>query len=59
MKKLFEFLVSNGGKIVSSASLTELEWTHAQAKYRTYVDEAGFGFAWIPEKEICNDIPAN
>lgn len=56
MKKLFDLLAANGGKIVSSSSLTELEIAHARAKDRFYVDENGLGFAFIPEKEECNTI---
>lgn len=49
MKELFEKLKMNKGKIVSSASCTELEISEARVSARFYVDEDGFGFVYFPE----------
>ena len=48
MKKLLEKLINEQGRIVSSASLDEEDIRQAQASNRFWVDENGFGFAWIP-----------
>jgi hypothetical protein len=47
--ELFELLKS-GGKIVSSASCTELEIAQARSCDRMYVDKNGFGFVYFPSK---------
>jgi hypothetical protein len=48
--ELFQKL-KNGGKIVSSASCTELEIAQAKACGRIYVDEQGYGFIYLPENK--------
>lgn len=45
---LFELLVYNGGKIVSSNSVSVNEINQARASNRMLVDENGLGFIWIP-----------
>lgn len=55
MKELFE-LIKQGGKIVSTAQLSNLEIAQARADRRIYVDEDGFGFVAmdvVKEERIC------
>ena len=48
MEKLFE-LLKFGGKIVSSNSVNQVVWIQAQACNRTWVDNDGFGFIYLPD----------
>lgn len=55
MKELLE-LIKQGGKIVSTAQLSNLEIAQARADRRIYVDEDGFGFVAmdvVKEQRIC------
>ena len=56
MKELFEKLKMNKGKIVSSASCTELEISEARVSARFYVDEDGFGFVYFSEESTEKSI---
>ena len=47
--ELFQLLKS-GGKIISSASCTELEIAEACSCNRMYVDKDGFGFVYFPSR---------
>ena len=47
--ELFELLKSVG-KIISSASCTELEIAQAMSCNRMYVDKDGFGFVYFPSR---------
>ena len=46
-----EFLkkLRDGGKIVSSSDLSELEIAQARACDRFYIDDDNFGFAYFPK----------
>lgn len=60
MKELFEKLKMNKGKIVSSASCTNLEIAEARACNRMFVDDEGCGFIYFPEiPEVSNIIESN
>ena len=52
MKKLFELLAEKGGAIVSSASLSVNDIDYARENKVFYVDENGFGYAWIPKDKL-------
>lgn len=55
MKELFE-LIKQGGKIVSTAQLSQLEIAQARADRRMFVDDDGFGFVAmdvVKEERIC------
>jgi len=55
--ELFELLKS-GGKIVSSASCTELEIAQARSCDRMYVDKNGFGFVYFPSQSNADRLTA-
>ena len=52
MKKLFEKLKMEKGRIVSTASLNVMAIEQARASNRIWVDENGFGFVWLPDCEF-------
>lgn len=49
MRKLFNLLIANGGKIVPSNECSDLEIAQARACGRMYVDKDGFGFIYFPK----------
>lgn len=56
MKNLIALLIYEKGRIVSSASLETHDIDQAKAGHRWYVDENGFGFAWLPDFDICSTV---
>ena len=56
MKELFEKLKMNKGKIISSASCTQLEIAEARACDRFYVDDEGCGFVYFPEQPTVSNV---
>lgn len=59
MKNLLNKLALNGGKIVSSAKLHQLEIAEAGANNDIYVDDNGFGFVYIhPATSVYKDAIA-
>lgn len=52
LTELLELLMTKGGSIVCSASLSEYMVRQAQASDRMYVDENGIGFVWEPAMKL-------
>lgn len=45
-------MACEGGKIVSSTSLSALEISAAQVCNRMYIDKGGLGYVWLPVKQV-------
>ena len=59
MESLIQKLKTSGGKIVSSNTLTPFEIAYAQSNNNFYVDEDGYGFAYIANSVFSNRIETN
>lgn len=60
MKQLFELLVKDGGKIVSTNDCSPLQIALARSQGRMWVNEHSLGFIHIPKSQTdCLNININ
>jgi hypothetical protein len=51
MENLFNQLANQGGKIIMTSELTELQIREARAYNRMWVNDLGIGFVFMPSKD--------